>query len=207
MFRLFARARQAKGAPPRFRPRLERLEERDCPSVITANVTYDQGTYITVWGTVRGSANPRADTVTISGVASGTTVCTDLVGSYSVTLKASGLGTVYAQATDSTNQASITLVDTAPVITSFTAVEHPGDMWTFSGTVSYDCHPEQLVINLAGIPSLNNVTANVNANGTWSVTVQLNGTYTDNGTISAVTTDPWGNASNTMYAVVQQTGT
>jgi hypothetical protein len=185
---------------------LEGLEARDCPSTITENITYGTGKTISVWGTLSDTGGPPGgQTVTISGMASGSTT-TNSSGCYGITLTATALGNVYAKTADS-NQASVTLVDTAPFIDTFTTEERPGDIWIISGHVEYDCHPEQLVINLAGIPSLQGKTVTVDAGGNWSLTIQLNGTSTDNGTISAVTTDPWGNASNTAFAVVYQTGT
>src|SRR5438105_2027634 len=75
---------------------LERLETRDCPSTLTAMVTYGSGRSITIAGHLSDTSTPANQTVTISGKAAGTTA-TNASGNYSTTLTATGLGDVYAK--------------------------------------------------------------------------------------------------------------
>jgi hypothetical protein len=171
------------------------------------SVNYGTGRNITLSGTLTSSGmgpTPPTQTVNITGKATGTATV-DGSGNYSITLTASGLGDVMGQSGDGlSNIVTITLTDTAPVITSFSAVQSLGNQWTFSGHVNYRS-PESLVINLGGDPvSVQGVTAAVNTNGDFSVTVHMSGQPSDNGFVTAVTTDPWGLVSNTMSTYILQ---
>lgn len=88
----------------------------------------------------------------------------------------------------------------APVIFNFTASHSVGNFWTFSGQVSDDQSVAGLVVTLGGLPSLQGVTATVNAQGWFSVTVQLGSN--ESGTATAQTTDAGGQASNIAWTVV-----
>ena len=87
---------------------------------------------------------------------------------------------------------TVTNVNEAPVITSFTATYNGGHSWTFSGTVE-DEDPGSLDINFGGVIAGYSVTAN--SDGTFSLTLTLSsGTF---GIATAVTTDLGGLTSNT----------
>jgi hypothetical protein len=187
---------------------LEALEDRNSPSTLILNiVAYGPGTSVTFSGALRGSDNPGGQTINFSGKVTGSTTTTPC-GMYAITLKASGLGDVTAQTADGmSNVAVVTLTDTAPRITQFQAIEGTGHLWTFQGDVTYR-YPQGLIVNLGGMPdSLQGKTAPVDSSGHFWVVLELNGTTSDNGTASAVTTDPWGLTSNTAYSNVFQTGT
>jgi hypothetical protein len=85
-----------------------------------------------------------------------------------------------------------------PKITNFSA-SHSNGMWTFSGTV-VDETPGGLTVTFGGaIPAMVGRTVTTNANGSFSLTVNLNG---DDGEVSAITTDPQGLTSPYAYTTV-----
>ena len=90
--------------------------------------------------------------------------------------------------------------DPAPVISNFSASNVSGHLWTFSGQVTDDQNVAGLIVRLGGLPSLNGVTATVNSQGWFSVTVQL-GTN-ESGTATAQTTSVDGALSNVAMARV-----
>jgi hypothetical protein len=156
------------------------------------------GKQVTVSGTV-SDASPGGRTVTLGGVLSGTIV-TQSNGQFSATMEASALGTATAVTSDVWGQNSPTaqtqLTSPAPMIAGLTVVESgPNRTVTVSGAVT-DISPGGRTVTLSGVVSGAVVT---NANGTFSVTLQASGL----GTISAVTTDVWGQSSNTGQATVQ----
>jgi hypothetical protein len=249
MFNPFNRVRGAR--PSRlFRPGLETLEGRDCPSYLgvqpnqqlwyllntapvihtpvaaspdeliggggggsgggagsgnvdnpslTLSVIYNGRTSVTLSGTVTDpAASPAGLTVTFTGVVAGTAV-TDSNGNFTLTTNAACLGVVDATTVDSlgnnSNTASVTLTAPAPVINDFTAVEGPGQIFTFSGTVT-DQTPGGLSVGFGGIPALVGQSATTNGGGAFSLTVQLQDNGSDNGTAWAQTADWWGLISN-----------
>lgn len=233
MLGLFSRRRPSVSPPSRrIRPVLERLEVRDCPSTtssdtlwyilntqpaatsstavaptITLSVTYNQKRSVTLTGQVT-DAQPGGLRVTFSGQMTGTTV-TDANGNYSYTADAAGLGTVSAQVTDAagltSNIAQVSLTSNSPVITNFHATAGLLGSYTFSGIVT-DESPNGLVVTFGGNPvSVTGKTAMVNADGSFSLTVTLNGLSTDNGTVTAQTADWWGLQSNIATCTVMQT--
>jgi hypothetical protein len=176
---------------------------------ISLSVTYNGKTNVTLSGTVTDLyASPAGLTVTISGVVNGSAV-TDSNGNFTLTTNASALGVVNASTIDSrgvgSNVASVTLQANPPVISNFAAVGGANQMYTFSGTVT-DQTPAGLVIAFGGIPSLANKTTTVNADGSFSLTVQLQCDGTDNGFASAQTTNWWGLQSNVATYYVDVTG-
>ncbi len=204
-------SRQKKSSSPvarQARPWLERLEDRCVPSTLTASVTYGTARSITLTGTETADGSVSGKTITIWGVASGSTT-TDTNGNFSITLTASSLGDVRLKDTDgSSNIVTITLTDTAPALTSFTAVEGSGNVWCFSGTVAYNRSFSDLTIYFAGTPiSIQGKTTTVDNTGHFELYLTLNGLASDNGTVSASATDAWGLTSNTLTDTVHQTGT
>jgi hypothetical protein len=207
MLGLFHKAPRRAAPPARLRPRLflERLETRDCPSTLTMGVTYGQQGSITLSGTLTDEGPTNGVTVQISGVASGSTT-TDANGNYTITLTAGALGTAKAATADGkSNVASVMLNWTAPVIQNFACVELPNHWFTFTGKV---IGPDAggLTVSFGGAPeSLQNQSTTTAADGTFSFTIQLNGTVDDNGIASAVVTNRWGQTSACAYCDVYQT--
>jgi hypothetical protein len=168
--------------------------------LLSLQLAYNTQNSVTLSGTVEdGFTSNQGVSVYFSGEATGTAV-TGAGGSFSLTTNASGLGVVSAYAVDSTghqsNTARVTISVAAPVISNFTAVEEEGQMFTFSGNVTAQSAPG-LTITFGGIPSLQNQTTTVQANSTFSFSVQLNSDGSDNGTATAqVLSDWWGQQSN-----------
>jgi hypothetical protein len=175
---------------------------------ITLSVTYGTQRSITLTGRVIDTA-PSGLTVWIGGAATGSTI-TDANGNFSVTLTAASLGTVTATTVNSwgmfSNTASVVLTDTQPVIQNFYCTVLPDGWYQFSGQVVGN-NLAGLTVYFGGVPvSLQNQKATVLADGTFTLQLQLNGTPSDNGTVTANVTDWWGLAANTAYCDVQQTG-
>ncbi|MFO0843727.1 MAG: hypothetical protein U0797_15245 [Gemmataceae bacterium] len=192
---------------PFARPSLEALETRYVPTpILTLGVKFGTGRNLMLGGDLTGVPNSSNVTINLSGVVSGTAK-TDWFGHYSVTLTGSGLGKIYATAAGATAMEEIW--DTTPVVTSFSAMEGPGHVWTFTGTVSYRREVESLTVNFGGSPI--NVqggsTGTEGRGGSFQWVVTLNGTSTDNGLVWAQAVSPWGTASAKAYAYVLQTGT
>jgi large repetitive protein len=170
---------------------------------LTLTVSYGTQHTVTLSGQVT-DVDAGSLTVTFTGVVSGS-VRTQSDGSFSYTAQASGLGNIQATTVDlwsqASNTAQVAVTNTAPVISGFTAVQGVNGYWTFSGTVT-DEHPEGLVVRFGGLNSLTGQKATVQADGTFSITVQLAAGET--GTASAQTTDWWGLDSNLALKYVSQ---
>ena len=88
-----------------------------------------------------------------------------------------------------------------PVITDFGAVQGRGDFWTFEGTVTDpDDSVEGMVVTFGGVLEGYNVSAVVQADGTFSLTQPFPGL--ENGIASAQTQDPHGAFSNVAECYV-----
>jgi len=217
--RLASQAGQRKSAPPRFAHlRLETLERREVPATLTLSVTYGTGKMVTLSGTLSGLDNPSLQPITLTGQVSDTTY-TNAYGQFSVTESAAGLGNVTATfmpavmsgfaatSNASGTTASVTLTDVKPALTFF-ADEHPGNLWTLYGDVTYSRGPTNLVVYFGGVPiSLEGKTATTDSSGHYQVSVFLNGTTSDNGTASAVVYTPWDTPSEAALDVIYQSGT
>ncbi|MBI3410245.1 MAG: hypothetical protein HY040_18035 [Planctomycetes bacterium] len=197
----------------RFRPTLEALEARDCPSgngggygggasppTITLQVqNLDQNT-IVLSGRVT-DASPGGLTVKFGGVYAGTCV-TNADGTFSKTVAAASVGTESAVTKDSaslvSNVALAQVHSNAPQIVDFVASHTTGNIWVLTGKV-IDESPGGLTVYLNGM-GLNNAAVTVNSDGTFSYTVQLDPNA--DGIITAVTTDWFGLTSNTASASV-----
>ncbi len=171
-------------------------------------VTYNSQRQITVTGRLTDES-PGGRVVTISGMASGTAT-TDASGMFSLTLTATGLGTVTASATDAAGHASnsplFTLKSVAPHIENFFCSEQPDGWYRFSGQV-YDESPNGLTVSFGGAPiTLQGDSCQVLLDGSFAIRIKLNGTQTDEGTATAVVTDWWGLTSNTAQCDVHQSG-
>jgi hypothetical protein len=173
------------------------------PSVTMA-ISYGAQKTVTLSGGVT-DLDPGNRTVTFSGMVTGSAV-TDAAGNFSYTAQASALGNVDASTVDlwslQSNVAQVTVACLSPVVSNFGASEGPLQLWTFSGVVTA-ASPAGLVVTLGGFPSIAGKTATVQADGSWSVTAPMQAS--DNGEISAQTTDWWGQASNIDWTLVHQT--
>jgi hypothetical protein len=161
------------------------------PPSLTFSVTYGAENWVTLTGMV-ADESPAGRTVTFSGAVSGSVVTT-AGGMFSLTLRGS-LGAVHANTTDQWGQAattaSVNLVSSAPVITEFEAVHASyGNVWTFRGRVS-DEYRGGLTVQLGGVGSLATQTVTVDANGYFSITVELQ--PGESGLATARVTDWWG---------------
>jgi hypothetical protein len=198
MLRLFRRPSRTKApsSPRPVRLLLEALEDRYCPSNITLNVSYAANRHVIFSGQVTpGSAGL---TVQISGAASGSTT-TDANGNYSVNLTPTSLGQVMAKTSDGqSNTAGAALSASTPTIQNFGYTKGFLNYYTFAGQVTGDV-TGGMVITFGGISALNGRTATVDANGNFSITVQV----TDQGpwTASAYATDWWGLDSQVVYTI------
>jgi hypothetical protein len=134
-------------------------------------------------------------TVTFSGAASGNTT-TDSNGDFSANLTATQLGTLNANVSDQWNQAaqaaSVTLTNSAPVIQNFTGTCQGGTIWKFTGRV-VDEYAPGLTVHFSGLFT---GSTTVNADGTFSLTVDLGGSH---GEVDAQVTD-WWNVNSALAA-------
>jgi hypothetical protein len=200
--RLFTAARMAGR---RFSPRLESLEDRFCPVAPSISLMHSlagPNTFL-LSGRVTDEL-PGGLTVQFSGAYSGSVV-TSKTGCFSLTIHPDHLGSVFAQVTDAEGLSSSGVEDVLtsmpPMICNFTAMHLYGNVWSFSGTVA-DESPAGLTVTFGGLPSLVGKTATVNANGTFSLTVEL--LAGEEGTATAQTCDWWGQASNEAWCLVDQ---
>jgi hypothetical protein len=235
MLGLLTRSRRpARTAPRSFRPSLERLETRDCPSALTLNVTYGAGRQITLSGQVTSgqtgggltsagnnfigpvqNTGMSGVTVVFRGSASGSAV-SDPNGNFSLTTNASNLGEVNAVTSDGqSNTASVFLSQGGgPVISNFAATEEGNShYWDITGHVTDGNFSAQgLTVLIGGAPvTINNSgqgrSAAVDAAGNFDLCICLNGTSSDNGNISAMVADAWGLQSNQPITTIMQPGT
>jgi len=168
------------------------LQVNNLAPTISLDVSYLGQKTVTLFGQVSDYA-PGGLTVTFTGEVNTTTV-TDENGNFSITLDADGLGNVQASVSDVgalSGTATVTLTSDLPVIFNFAATQVLGNCWTFSGTVADETAPG-LIVSLGGLTTLssNNVSATVDENGNFTVTVEL--ASGECGTATAVVTDWWG---------------
>ncbi|MBI1916875.1 MAG: hypothetical protein HYS12_19380 [Planctomycetes bacterium] len=161
---------------------------------ITLTYTWQANQVVHVSGHVTDEFNSGL-TVTFSGAASGNTT-TDSNGDFSTNLTATQLGTLNANVSDQWSQAaqaaSVTLTNSAPVIQDFTGTDLGSGLWQFTGRV-VDEAAAGLVVRFSGLFT---ATTTVNADGTFSLTVNL-GSQT--GEVDCQVTD-WWNVDSAMVA-------
>ncbi len=140
--------------------------------------------------------------VTLGGIAFGTFSC-DANGDFFISVAAFQIGEITAEATDLWGQASnlsaVAVSSDPPTICEFSATRMNDTVWSFQGRVT-DEDPEGLTVYLGGLASLNGVTATVQADGTFSVTCNLQPDET--GSATAMTYDWFGQESNEALALV-----
>jgi hypothetical protein len=88
---------------------------------------------------------------------------------------------------------------TPPVIANFVAAQQ-GSFWTFSGTVQ-DPNLTGLTVHLGGLPEVNNVVVNCDAQGNFTITITLQAG--ESGIVTALATDSAGLNSALAQATVQ----
>jgi hypothetical protein len=199
------------------------LETRDCPSSITLNVAYGAGRTVTLYGQVTtGNCTPgltgsplgpgvAGAGVAIWGAAKGS-VSTDANGNFSLTTQASSLGEVDAATTDGqSNTAKVPLSAGPPLISGFAAWEEGStNYWDIVGHVTdgnFSAAGLSVAINGSPVTIYNGgagLGATVDGFQNFLLVVKLNGTASDNGSIDAVTTDAWGQQSNTALSSIMQ---
>jgi hypothetical protein len=156
---------------------------------------------VTVTGQVSSSWPTGGLTVTLSGVVAGS-VTTSANGTFTYTETASALGEIQAKVTDAwgvTVTSSAMLNDNPPTIVNFQAIDNGGDCWTLTGQVQGGDMAGG-VVTLGGIPSLNNVSVPVQADGSFFYTVTLQ--PGEHGEATAECIDDAGQASNVVTVFV-----
>lgn len=98
----------------------------------------------------------------------------------------------------------ITTNQTAPVIDDFGAVEISKGWFRLEGHVSA-ANPGGLTIYFNGIPAVTDLTTTTDADGNFSVVIQVKTDGTDSGTITAQTVDANGNWSNVAMTLISPT--
>ena len=162
---------------------------------LSLNVSYGEGRTITLSGSVVDQDQGEL-TVSLTGCVVAQ-VHTNADGTFSLTTQATGLGPVTASTVDlwgqASNDATVMLTSSPPVIDQFTAINNGNRWWTFEGHVTAPS-PAGMVMQLGGLPSLANATAQVGGGGFFSYVVQL--APNESGVATAQTTDWWGQQSN-----------
>lgn len=171
---------------------------------LTLNITYGSQRMVTLSGQVTDE-HPGGLIVSFSGVVDGFAV-TNPDGTFSLEVEASSLGMIEASTVDAlglaSNVAAVTVASNAPQLTEVSCSEGIDNIWTFRGKVIDESAPD-LVVRFAGLTSLENRTVTVEADGWFCLIVQLQ--PDEEGIVSAITTDWWGQDSNTGYYTVQPT--
>jgi len=167
------------------------------PPAITAGITENGGTSVTISGTVT-DGSPAGLTVSFSGEVTGSAT-TDANGNYSFTANAAAPGTISVQTKDVwgllSNTSSVMIVDVAPSITL--SVSQDGNHTvTVSGQVTSQA-PGGLTVTLSGVVE---GTATTSPTGAFSYT----GTASNLGQIYAQVADVWG---MTGYGSIEFTNT
>jgi hypothetical protein len=159
--------------------------------------------YVTISGQV-SSVDQANNQVIISGVvsASGTPAATDATGHFSLTIYAPSLGNVQVSFTDSWGQNTTgtgAVTSDAPIVSNFGGECEELDGWTFTGHVTAPS-PQGLIVTFTGLPELEGDTVQVDAQGNFSFSVELQ--PDERGTVTAQTTDWFGQASNIAFTFV-----
>jgi hypothetical protein len=161
----------------------------NAPVIVGLDVAQVPGAKFRISGRV-ADETPGSCSVAIAGAATGTLLC-DSNGNFSGIFSVPVLGGITVVASDGqlfSDGAAIMLGNAAPT-TTITATHGTGGNWTFSGTVT-DEAPAGLTVTLAGPGAIQGRTATAQANGTWSVTVNLRAGV--QGTVTATVTDWYG---------------
>ena len=164
----------------RIRPCLEQLETRDCPSAVITSLSAvsSDGQTVLISGTVQDES-PGGCVVQTTGAAS-IAIQVNANGTFTATVPVSTEIMLQAKATDQqglTSDQVETKVDLPPQILNFVGTHGTGNYWTFTGKV-VDETPLTCHVQLGGVTALQTATVQINADGTFSVTVEMPPTTT-----------------------------
>jgi hypothetical protein len=163
-------------------------------AAFTAQVT--GGTNVLLSGTVTDD-HPASCVVYFNGVVTGSATA-DAAGNFSLVASATAVGTITALAIDGdqlfSNQAQAIVTNNLPSLTLSVSPQGAGGAITLSGRVT-DESPAGLTVTFGGAAADSAVT---DAGGNFSLTT----TRWRPGTVTAQTTDVWGQASNAATAVL-----
>jgi hypothetical protein len=195
------------------RPALETLEDRFCltgPTLTGLEWFWGTGPNVNIQGNVQ-DPHPQTAVVRILGTVNEVDLTPDAQGNFAVTAPVPTPNTILQiTATDDqnlTDQAFMTLHDIVPQITAFSGAQIPGGYYQFTGRVAGGAPVLGLLVVFGGAPiDLNGANTKVNADGSFTLTVKMNGQPTDDGLATAVVADYWGAQSNTAYWNVYQSG-
>ncbi len=122
----------------------------------------------------------------------------DAYGTADITVRATDCGGQWVETTFTVDVAE---VNDAPVISDFGGTEGWGDYWTFSGVVTdVDDDVEGMIVTFGGVLASYNVTATVDADGTFSLTDEFPGLQ--GGIVTAQTEDDEGLESNVAQYLI-----
>ena len=194
----------------RFRPTLECLEQRDCPTnnapTMVLNLDYESQGQVTLHGTVTDE-DPSTCVIFLSGPVQ-TMIWPDANGNFSYTTTPSGTGAIQGNAFDdysvSSDDVFVNVIvneeSQPPVITGFTASFLGGTMWMFSGWVQ-DESPAGLTVRFGGLPSLQYTSVQTQSDGSFSFCVELG--QNEEGAVTAWATDGFTLVSEIAEALVK----
>ena len=170
--------------------------------VLTMAISYGAQNSVTLTGTLT-DVDAAGETIALTGVAAGSVV-TDSNGNFSLTTNASALGAIDATTTDlwskTSNTAEVVVASDAPEIATFGAAHQAGNLWYFSGTVTA-ASPGGMTITFGGLNgALDGQTTIVKDDGTFAVSFFL--PQGASGTVTAITTDWWGQVSDEAWVAV-----
>jgi hypothetical protein len=168
---------------------------------LNLSITYGTHKSVTLTGTLT-DIDAGGRTITFSGVAGGTAT-TDSGGKFSLTTTATGLGAIDANETDLWDQesdsAEVMVSSDAPVIESLEATNNTGSYWILTGTVTGP-DVEGLVVSFSSNTDFDGKSATVEADGTFELCLNL--PSGQQGTVTAITQDGWGQESNEIWTSV-----
>ena len=207
---LFSRSKKSSQAPKTYRPWIDELESRVCPTslspsgigappatllpILTLNSQVQPGHVVLLTGNVTGDQNNAGITVTFGGAVTGSAM-TDGDGNFSYTTDGAALGVVYAVATDQQMQsvtAQAAVAVDAPALNLSIAYGTRNNV-TLTGNLT-DIDAAGQTITFTGVVGATVVT---DSDGNFTLATVASGL----GAIDATETDLWGQAG-TVEAVV-----
>ena len=189
------RPKRLKGSIQRVRLAVELLESRDCPSGLTLSAQVLAGHQVELSGMLQAD-QPSGLPVTFSGAVVGSTT-TDANGYFDYTTSSATLGSVFADAVDQNQEpidtAQATIATNAPAITLSSTYSSQYGV-TLTGAVS-GIDAAGATVSISGVAS-----GSVTTDGSGNFTLATS--FSGPGTISASTTDPWGQSADGAVVTV-----
>jgi hypothetical protein len=201
MLALLTRKRRPAPPPRRwFRPTLEGLETRECLSTLTLSWHLVSQNNVSFDGQYSGAATVANQPVTLDGPGWETTATTDSGGNYHTVVAMPRLGTVTASVQDvNCSPALVNVNPPPPTINTFVLIDLGNGQFELKGTITGTPNPQGMTLTITGSPIPNgSMTTTVGSNGQFDCIVTSTGL---NGPVTAVTTDWWGQTSNTARAM------